>query len=197
MKKTLIGSLILTFFLCSIFGQSAYNYKIDTVNAAVNNYDQHWFGSSLRVTPAIFVHDPASSGPVLADLGTGILFQSGAIKFDLSLISTVGLSGVYSDLTGKPTILSIQRARAQTDASGNYTWTYPVAYGSGVIPVISALSETASTSIPQGVQIIGVPTNTSCVFKVLNLPATSVLGITVIGVPTGAQAYLHITAQLP
>lgn len=95
------------------------------------------------------------------------------------------------------TLPVIQRVRVQTDSSGNYTWTYPVAYGAGVVPVVSAISESASSTVPQGVQIVGVPTNTACVFKVINLPSTSVLSIVVLGAPTGAQAYLHLTVQSP
>lgn len=92
---------------------------------------------------------------------------------------------------------SIQRVRVQTDSTGSYTWTYPIAYASGVIPVISCLTESSSSTVPQGVQLVGVPTNTSCTFKVINLPSTSVLSIIVLGSPTGAQAYIHLTAMTP
>jgi len=103
----------------------------------------------------------------------------------------------YSALTGIPTVQAIQRIRVQTNSTGDYTWTYPVAYGSGVIPIISAVSESASSTVPQGVQIVGVPTNTSATFKVINLPSTSVLSIVVLGAPTAAQAYIHLTAVAP
>lgn len=94
-------------------------------------------------------------------------------------------------------VVAPQRIRVQTDASGNVTWVYGTAFGAGVVPVISVVSETASTTIPQGVQIIGTPTNTQCVFKVINLPATSVLGIVVLGAPTGTQAYIDAYAMAP
>lgn len=91
---------------------------------------------------------------------------------------------------------AVQRKRAQTDASGNYTWTYTTAYGGGVIPVISVVAE-GGTTVPLNVQLVSAPTNTSVTFKVLSLPSTSVLGITVLGVPTGTQAYLDMTAVAP
>ena len=103
----------------------------------------------------------------------------------------------YSAITGAPTVQAVQRTRVQTNATGDYTWTYPVAYAPGVIPVITAVSESASSTVPQGVQIVGVPTNTSATFKVINLPSTSVLSIVVLGAPTAAQAYIHLTAIAP
>ena len=107
-----------------------------------------------------------------------------------------GTSSQYLDGTGTAKQF-IQRLRVQTDASGNYTWTYPVGYPTGVVPVITAVSESASSTVPQGVQIVGTPTNTQATFKVINLPSTTVAGIVVLGAPVAAQAYIHITAIGP
>ncbi len=115
-------------------------------------------------------------------------------KFSGSSSQVVLANGAFTAL---PVPQAIQRTRVQTDASGNYTWTYPVAYPSGVVPVLTAISESASSTVPQGVQIVGVPTNTSATFKVINLPSTSVLSIVVLGAPTAAQAYIHLTAVAP
>lgn len=111
-------------------------------------------------------------------------------------LATVATSGSYVDLSNKPSIQVIQRTRVQTNSTGDYTWTFPTAYGSGVIPVISAVSESASTTVPQGVQIVAI-SNTSVTIKVINLPSTSVLSIVVLGAPSGAQAYVHLTAIAP
>lgn len=128
--------------------------------------------------------------------------DTGAAGADAVLtFSTTGTGAATYNGTTKalniPTPPAIQRVRVQTDSSGNYTWTYPSAYPSGVVPVISCLTESASSTVPQGVQIVGVPTNTSCTFKVINLPSTSVLSVVVLGAPAGAQAYLHLTAIAP
>ena len=111
-------------------------------------------------------------------------------------LATVATSGSYTDLTSKPTIQTIQRTRVQTNSTGDYTWTFPTAYGTGIIPVISVVSESASSTIPQGVQIVAI-SNTSVTIKVINLPSTSVLSIVVLGAPAGAQAYVHLTAIAP
>lgn len=177
----------------SLFAQVPYNYWFRSVDSG-GGVANHWFGDSSLTAPHLFLHD--ASGPVQVPLGVGIIYSSGQIKLDLAVISTVGLSGSYNDLTNKPSITTIQRVRAQTDASGNYTWTYPSAYGSGVVPIISVVAEGGST-VPLNVQIVGVPSNTSVTFKVLSLPSTSILGIVVLGAPAGAQAYLHVTAVAP
>lgn len=95
-----------------------------------------------------------------------------------------------------PVPQTIQRLRVQTDASGNYTWTLPTPYGAGVIPVVSAVAENASTSTPFNVQITSV-SNTSVTVKVLRSSTVSVLGILVLGEPVGAQAYVHLMAVAP
>lgn len=90
-----------------------------------------------------------------------------------------------------------QRVRVQTDSSGNYTWTYPTPYGSGVVPVLSGVSEAPNATDPQVIQIVGTPTNTSATFKVLSLPLTTVVGTDVLGTPVGVQAYIHLSALAP
>lgn len=165
---------------------SSLSSKYDVPSCPTSNYIRG--DGSCQVFPSI----PASQ--VNADWSSA----SGVTQIlNKPSLATVATSGSYNDLTSKPTIQTIQRARVQTDASGNYTWTYPVAYGAGVVPVISAISESASSTVPQGVQIVGVPTNTSATFKVINLPSTSVLSIVVLGAPTAAQAYIHLTAIAP
>ena len=113
----------------------------------------------------------------------------------------IGLTSQYVNgaggLTTFPAIPSIQRTRVQTDVNGNYTWVYPIPYANGIIPVLTAVSESSSSTVPQGVQIVGVPTNISATFKVINLPSTSVLSVVVLGAPTAAQAFIHLTAIAP
>jgi hypothetical protein len=113
--------------------------------------------------------------------------------------ATTSASGTMSaadkvKLNGLPALH--QRVRVQTDGSGNYTWTYPTAFPSGVVPVIGVVVEGGGT-IPLNAQINGTQTNTSCTIKVLSLPSTSVLGIAVLGVPAGTQAYIDLTADSP
>lgn len=129
-----------------------------------------------------------STGPAGSTGATGSVGATGAT----GATGTAGATGA----TGADGALSIRRIRAQTDASGNYTWTYSSTFGSGVVPVISVVAEGGST-IPLNVQIVGTPSNTSVTFKVLSLPSTSVLGIVVLGAPAGTQCFLDITAIAP
>jgi hypothetical protein len=83
------------------------------------------------------------------------------------------------------------RTRATTDANGNYTWTYGITFSNA--PAISCLAEGGST-VPLTAQLVGVPTTTNCVLKVMSLPSTSVLGIVVLGAPQGTQATIDLIA---
>lgn len=168
------------------------NVSQDQMNAALANY---------MLTTAIV---SAMSAKMDAPLGLSSQYINGTGA--LTTFPAIPAAQVNSDwsassgvaqILNKPPIQTIQRTRVQTDASGNYTWVYPVAYPIGVIPVITAVSESSSSTVPQGVQIVGVPTNISATFKVINLPSTSVLSIVVLGAPTAAQAYIHLTAVAP
>lgn len=110
-------------------------------------------------------------------------------------LATVATSGAYSDLTGKPTIQAIQRTRVQTNSSGAYTWTFPVAYGAGVIPIISLDIEDGSAAIWNS-QLTAV-SNTSATIQLAKSTAVTILGISVLGVAATPQAYVHLTAVAP
>lgn len=90
--------------------------------------------------------------------------------------------------------LSIQRIRVQTDATGNYTWTFPSTFGSGVLPIVSANAEGVSTT-QINIQIVS-STRSNAVFKVYSLPTQSLLGISV-AVPTATQAFIDLMAIAP
>lgn len=95
----------------------------------------------------------------------------------------------------------IQTTRVQTDANGNYTWTYPTAYAGGVVPRIEVVVETASgTADVVNAQVNGTPTNTVAIIKVnrTQQSAVALLGLTILSVPgsVGAQ-WIHITSRAP
>lgn len=127
---------------------------------------------------------------VIADV-TGLQTALNA-KADTSSLATVATSGSYNDLTNKPTIQAIQRVRAQTDASGNYTWTYPNAYASGTIPVIGNTLEDGTANAITNIQITAI-SNTSVTVRVAR--SVPVLGI--LNFSTNPQVYVHLTAVTP
>lgn len=93
-----------------------------------------------------------------------------------------------------------QQIRVTTASSGLYTWTYPVAYASGVVPVIECMAEgpDPQSGAVISVQIEGVPTNTSCKIRVSRSTTTiQVLGINVLSLATAVATVIHLTARAP
>lgn len=84
---------------------------------------------------------------------------------------------------------------------GTYTWTYPVAFGAGVVPICNAIAQTATgVSDLINVQIDGAPTNTQCVFRITRYSQSflSLLGINILGLNVAAiPITLHMLALEP
>ncbi len=85
-------------------------------------------------------------------------------------------------------------------AASTYTWTYPTAFGAGVVPVVSAIVQVAAGNQDLfNVQIVGTPTNTQCTFQINRVSAgliSLVLGALSIN-PTPVAATLHMIALEP
>lgn len=101
----------------------------------------------------------------------------------------VSITGTFPNLvvaSSAPTL--IQRVRATTDSSGNYTWTYPTAFGAGVAPIVSVTCETSS-----GTQLFNAqyspPSNTSVI---VHTGYSALLGLTF-----GGACTVSITAMTP
>lgn len=84
---------------------------------------------------------------------------------------------------------------------GTYTWTYPVPFAAGVVPICNGIAQTASgVSDLINVQVDGTPTNTQCVFRVTRYSQSflSLLGINILGLNTAPVGItLHMTAFEP
>jgi hypothetical protein len=85
-------------------------------------------------------------------------------------------------------------------AASTYTWVYPTAFGTGVVPVCSAIVQvSAGNQDLFNVQISGVPTNTQCTFQINRVSAgllSLLLGALSIN-PTPVAATLHMIALEP
>lgn len=93
-----------------------------------------------------------------------------------------------------------QEIRATTTSGGLYTWTYPVAYAGGVVPVIECCAEgpDPQNSVVVSAQVEGTPTNTSCKIRVNRSTTTiQVLGINVLSLVTPVATVVHVTARAP
>lgn len=85
-------------------------------------------------------------------------------------------------------------------AASTYTWTYPVPFGSGVVPIVSAIVQVANGNTDLfNVQVMGTPTNTSCVFQINRVSAgllAILLGALSLN-PSPVAATLHMIALEP
>lgn len=85
-------------------------------------------------------------------------------------------------------------------AASTYTWVYPVAFGSGVMPAVCGIVQVpAGTSDLFNVQVQGDPTNTQCTFQINRVSAgllALLLGALSLN-PTPIAATLHLFAIEP
>lgn len=94
------------------------------------------------------------------------------------------------------TCINQYRTRAQTNAAGLLSWTFPTPYPDGVIPVVQVAVEDASAGANWGHQITSV-SNTGMTVQLSKTTAVLVLGISVLGIAANPQAYVHLTAIPP
>lgn len=161
----------------------------------------------------MFLDGPSKLPGYLA-LGTGLSITSGVLDAVAQLnadwnassgvtqiankpsLAAVALSGQYSDLSGAPTVQSIQRTRAQTNAAGALTWTFPSAYGGGITPIVALAVEDATAGVSWNQQITAI-SNTSVTIQLTKTTAVTVLGVSVLGVAATPQAFVHLMAVAP
>jgi hypothetical protein len=113
--------------------------------------------------------------------------------------TNVSVSGTWPNQTVSATGAVAQRVRAQASTLGVYSWTFPAAYGSGVIPVISVVTESSSTTISYNVQITSI-SNTGVSVQVFATSPTliSLLGLSLLQFnATALNVYVDITAIAP
>jgi len=85
-------------------------------------------------------------------------------------------------------------------AAATYAWTYPTAFGAGVVPIVSAIVQVPNgTTDLFNVQVMGTPTNTGCVFQI-NRVSPGLLSLLLGALslnPTPIAATLHMLALEP
>lgn len=89
-------------------------------------------------------------------------------------------------------------ARAQTDTTGLYVWTFPTGCkNAGNIPYFSAVAEGPSpqSGVTVNPQVEGVPTATTVSFRVTRVTATTVslIGLTILSVTAASATFLDLT----
>lgn len=79
--------------------------------------------------------------------------------------SVVGVASPYARMDH--THASKARKTISAVSASTYTWTYPTAFGAGVVPICNAIAQVASgTTDLVNVQVQGTPTNTQCTFQI-------------------------------
>lgn len=132
-------------------------------------------------------------GPRGADGTTGAAGSTGAT-------GATGTAGAAGTAGTAGTV--IQRTRVQTNTAGLAAWTFPSAYGAGVVPVIEVVAEGPSDNSSEVVaQLEGVPTNTGASVRATrSIPTDITVGIVTYRLPvltTAGATYVHIIASAP
>lgn len=132
-------------------------------------------------------------------LGVSIPKPATMLPLGVEDVSSVGTDQSYA-LANHSHASKARKAIVNVGAVATYTWTYPVAFPAGVVPVCNAIAQVASgTTDLFNAQIIGTPTNTKCTFQINRVSSglLSLLGGALSVNPTPAAITLHMTALEP
>lgn len=94
-------------------------------------------------------------------------------------------------IQNKPSIPNVQSTSVTTDASGNYTWTYPSSFSGSPNVTATVISGTSTSSF--NVQVVS-KSSTQAVFKVYSTTPTNILGSLLGAAPVATQATIDIIA---
>lgn len=87
---------------------------------------------------------------------------------------------------------TFQSAMLTTATDGTLTWTYPVAYGVGVVPIVWGIAQGPDPTAGAvfSLQLQGAPTNTSAKFQLSrsNAAVVALIGLTVLSIPASPGA---------
>lgn len=200
--KKLLALLLLA--LCPLLAHPAANSMLLEQRNSTNT------GNVTRIvdfpaTDGVFWYNTTTNLPSVMTLGANMALSSGVLDSvpptwstlaSKPTFATVAFSGAYGDLSGAPSVVVVQRTRAQTNTSGVLTWTFPSAYGGGVTPIISLTVEDATAGVTWNDQITAI-SNTSVTIQLTKTTAVTVLGISVLGVAATPQAFVHLMAVAP
>jgi hypothetical protein len=119
-------------------------------------------------------------------------------------VADVGVAGSdptkYS-IEGHTHASKARKQRVLGVTAATYTWTYPTPFDTGVTPICNAIVEDPANSATDSynVQVVGKPTNTQAVFRIIRQSA-GIIGLSALSLsfnPTPGTVNLHLTALEP
>lgn len=135
---------------------------------------------------------PEALDPFLPFLGA-VAVSTSSLQSQITSLSASQssfASAISSEIAGiGSTTPIVEVTRAQTNTSGTYTWTFPMAFASGTVPVIEATPEDATVSASVDVRVTAL-TSTSVTVQASRL--TTVLGILTLNATP--QIFVHLEA---
>ena len=119
-------------------------------------------------------------------------------------VTDTGAAGAPANQFTGPNHTHASKARKQIITMGSaattYAWTYPTPFATGVVPIINGIVQVpAGNADLFNVQVMGVPSNTGCVFQINRVSGgllallTGALSIN----PTPIASTLHMLALEP
>lgn len=153
--------------------------------------------SDLSGLPSIPSASTVAVNAPLTNAGT-----STAANLSISAATTSAAGSMSAaDKTKLNTIAEEQRTIVTVaGGAGRVTWTYPSAYGSGIVPVIQAQAvKPTGATVSYNCAIYGDPTNTSCTIEVntVNPTIIGILGSILVAQPAPNGTKVHIIAKSP
>lgn len=143
--------------------------------------------------------DGVSYPPATAE-SLGVPLPASAMPPGVSDSGSVGTASPYARSDHTHASKARKQIITMGSAASTYVWTYPVAFGAGVVPVVSGIVQVAPANTDLfNVQIIGTPTNTQCTFQI-NRVSAGLLGLLLGALsinPTPVAATLHMIALEP
>ncbi len=175
-----------------LWGKSKVQLRVATGELQSKNNGDDW----VTVCPT---SDFASPHSHTESEITGLVADLAAKAPSSHTHAIANVTGLQSALDAKEPL--IQRAKLTTNAAGAVTWTYPIAFGAGVVPIIEAVVQAANgVTDVINVQLDGAPTNTSVTLRVTRtqLSLVALIGLTILSIPASVGAQIvHVTARAP
>lgn len=104
----------------------------------------------------------------VAALKTNMPTAATAVPPGVADAGAIGTPGIYSP-HGHTHASKARKQRVTGVTAATYVWTYPTAFGVGVVPIVNGIVEDPANSATDSynLQVVGAPTATGCTFRIV------------------------------